>query len=34
MRPEADAPTDTLSERAAARIEADILAGRSPPAAA
>jgi GntR family carbon starvation induced transcriptional regulator len=27
MRPEADAPTDTLSERAAARIEADILAG-------
>jgi GntR family carbon starvation induced transcriptional regulator len=27
MRPEADAATDTLSERAAARIEADILAG-------
>jgi DNA-binding GntR family transcriptional regulator len=27
MRPEVDAATDTLSERAAARIEADILAG-------
>jgi len=31
MRPEADAATDTLSERAAARIEADILAGALAP---
>jgi GntR family carbon starvation induced transcriptional regulator len=31
MRPEADAASDTLSERAAARIEADILAGALAP---
>jgi len=31
MRPEADAATDTLSERAAVRIEADILAGALAP---